>query len=78
MNNHELADLYVDLAMKYEEDNYVECGFKEATEARQRLVDSIKSGAISKKDFHAMEPVFAYSNVKLADYIKPKKRFLFF
>jgi len=78
MNNQELANLYVDLAMKYEEDNYVECGFKEATQARQRLVDSIKSGKLTKKEFRAIEPVFAYSNVNLGDYIKPKKRFLFF
>jgi hypothetical protein len=47
MNNAELADLYINLAMKFEEENYVECDFKSVTEARQKIVSKIKAGTLS-------------------------------
>lgn len=78
MNNEELAQLYINLSLKYEEDNYVECGFKQATEAREVIINKIKSGSLSKKDIRLIEPVFAYGNVNINDLIIPKKRFIFF
>lgn len=78
MNNVELADLYINLAMKFEEENYVECGFKAATEARQKIVAKIKAGTLSNKDIRSIEPIFLYGNLNVHDYVKAKKRFIFF
>ncbi len=78
MNNAELADLYINLAMKFEEENYVECGFKAATEARQKIVAKIKAGTLSSKDIRSIEPGFQYGNLNVHDYVKAKKRFIFF
>ena len=78
MNNEALAELYIKLSMRYEEDNFVECGLKSATEARQNIIDKIKAGSLSKKDIRFIEPVFTYGNLNINDFIKPKKRFIFF
>ena len=78
MNNEALAELYIKFSLKYEEENYVECGFKQATETRQMIIKKIKSGSLSKKDIRLIEPVFAYSNVNIHNLITPKKRFIFF
>ena len=78
MNNDALAELYINLAMKYEEENYVECGFKAATDARRKIIDKIKAGSLSKKDIHALEPIFSYSKLNINEYFKAKKRFIFF
>ena len=78
MTNEELADLYINLAMKFEEENYVECGFKAATEARQKIVSKIKTGNLSSKDVRSIEPVFQYGGLHVHDYVKAKKRFIFF
>ncbi len=78
VNNEELAALYIDLSMKYEEDNYVECGFKAATDARKNMIDKIKAGSLSKKDIHILEPIFSYGDLNIHTLVKPKKRFIFF
>ena len=78
MNNKQLAELYVELALMYEEEFPVECGFAEATKAQALMVDKIKSGALSKKDIALIEPIFAYGHVDIHTYIKPKKRFIWF
>jgi len=78
MNNDALAELYIELAMKYEEENYVECGFKAATETRRKIVDKIKAGSLSKKEIHALEPIFSFSKLNINDYFTAKKRFIFF
>ena len=78
MNNAELADLYMKLSMKYEEEFPVECGFEIATKERMSVIDKIRSGSLSNKDIRAIEPIFSYGNVDISDYVKAKKRFLFF
>lgn len=78
MNNEELASLYQELSMKYEEDFPVECGFAKATQERMIMLDKIRQGTLSKKDIRLVEPIFAYGNIAISDYIQPKKRFGFF
>lgn len=78
MNNEALVELYIELAMKYEEENYVECGFKAATDARRKIVDKIKAGSLSKKDIRALEPIFSFSNLNINDHFTAKRRFIFF
>lgn len=78
MNNDQLADLYIELAMKFEEENYVECGFKAATEQRQKLIEKIRSGRVNKKDLKLLEPVFSYGNIDIHQHLSVRKRFFFF
>lgn len=78
MNNEKLAELFIDLSMKYEEDNYVECGFKAATDARKEMIVKIKAGSLSKRDIRTIEPIFSYGEINIHDLVKPKKRFMFF
>lgn len=78
MNYEELAELYVELSMKYEEEYPVECGFDAATKARTSMVEKIRAGSLSKKDMSIIEPIFSYGNVDITKYVKPKKRFILF
>ncbi|WP_067049563.1 hypothetical protein [Moritella sp. JT01] len=78
MNNSELADLYMKLSMRYEEEFPVECGFEIATKERMNMIDKIRVGSLSNKDIRTIDPIFSYGNVDISDHIKPKKRFLFF
>lgn len=78
MNNEALAKLYIDLSMKYEAENFVECGFKTATETQKKMIDKIKNGSLSKKDIRTLEPIFVFNNLDINDYLKAKKRFIFF
>lgn len=78
MNNNELADLYLDAAMRYEDEQYVECGFKKASEFRGLIIDNIKKGTLSAKQLKLIAPVFDYVGINIYEHIKPRKRFLFF
>jgi len=78
MNNEDLANLYVKLSMKYEEEFPVECGFEAATKVQTNMIEKIRNGLLSKKDIKKIEPIFAYGNVDIACFVKVKKRFLFF
>lgn len=78
MNYKELAELYMDLSMKYEEEFPVECGFEAATKARTNMVEKIQTGSLSKKDMNIIKPIFSYGNLDVTQYLKAKKRFIFF
>jgi len=78
LNNAELADLYMKLSMKYEEEFPVECGFEIATKERMKMIDKIRIGSLSNKDISTIEPIFSYGNVDILDHVKAKKRFFFF
>lgn len=78
MSNDELAELYIELSMIYEEEQFVECGFETATKARTQMYKKIQAGSLTNKELAEVEPVFATRNINILDYIKPKKRFLFF
>jgi len=78
LNNGELADLYIELSLKYEEEFPVECGFELATNERIKMVDKIRSGSLSKKDVETIAPIFLYGDVDLSEHVKTKKRFVFF
>ena len=51
MNNKQLAELYVELALKYEEQFPVECGFAAATSAQALLVEKIASRRAVEKRY---------------------------
>jgi len=78
LNNEELADLYIELSMKYEEEFPVDCGFELATNERIKMVDKIRFGSLSNKDIKTIAPMFFYGNVDISEHIKAKKRFVFF
>ena len=78
MNNEELADLYIELFMKYEEEFPVECGFELATNERIKMIDKIRLGSLSNKDIKIIAPIFYYGDVDISAHIKAKKRFIFF
>jgi len=78
LNNGELANLYMELSMKYEEEFPVECGFELATNERIKMIDKIRLGSLSNKDIKKIEPIFFYGNVDISEHIKAKKRFVFF
>jgi hypothetical protein len=78
VNTTELAELYLELSMRYEEEHFVECGFESATKARSEMYKKILSGSLSNKDLGEIEHVFAMRNINIRAHIKPKKRFIFF
>jgi len=79
LNNAELADLYMKLSMKFEEEFPVECGFEIATKERMNMIDKIRVGSLSNKDIRTIEPIFSYGNVDISDHVKAKKKkFIFF
>ncbi|EPJ45224.1 MAG: hypothetical protein OFPI_37590 [Osedax symbiont Rs2] len=78
MNNKQLAELYVELALMYEEDFPVKCGFAAATSAQTMLVEKINPGALSKTDIALIEPIFAYGHVDIHKHVTAKKRFIWF
>lgn len=78
MKNNELADLYLEAAMRYEDEQYVECGFKKASEYRGLIYENIKKGTITSKQLKFIAPVFDYVGINIYEYIQPRKRFLFF
>lgn len=78
MNNAELADLYIKLSMKYEEEFPVQCGFEIATKKQMIIIDKIRSGSLSKKDIKIIEPIFSYGNIVITNHVRAQKRFLFF
>ncbi len=78
MTPEELAEHYINISLKYEEENYVECGFKKATEERNRIYEKIKTGRVSSKEMKAIEPVFHYGNIDIREHLKIEKRFFIF
>ncbi len=73
MNNTELAEKYKVLAMRYEEENFTDCGFKGATEQQEQLYQKLLTGKVSRKEYALIEPIFSYAGLTLGDYIKPQK-----
>lgn len=73
MTNEEIANLYQELGLKFEEEFYVECGFEAATKRQEELVSKILEGNLSKKDISEIEPVFTMGGYNIHDLIKRKK-----
>jgi len=73
MNNMELAEKYKVLAMRFEDENYTDCGFEIATEQQEQLYQKLLTGNVSRKEYALIEPVFSYAGLNLGDFIKPKK-----
>lgn len=78
MNNKQIAALYVELAVMYQEEFPVECVAEPAINQQTRWVEKIKAGDLSKKDIQVIEPIFVYGHVDVHRYLKPKKRFIWF
>lgn len=78
MDNKQVAALYVELAMMYQEDFPVACHTDPAINQQTQMVEKIQMGDLTKKDILTIEPVFVYGHVDIHRYLKPKKRFIWF
>jgi len=78
MTSLDLAEKYIELAMEYEEHNYAECGFEQATERRMKIYRQIKKGRLTEQEMSEVEPLFQEAGIDLKKHIKIQKRFLLF
>ncbi len=74
----QLSQLYIELSLTFSDTNYVECGFKQATDKQNKLIKKIRSGNMTKKDIAMIEPIFESGGINISDHIKPKKFLGFF
>ena len=72
MSFEELAQQYTELALRFAEENYVECGFAQASQRQGELVTKIRSGKMSRKELRAVAPIFEWGGINIRDYIKAK------
>lgn len=63
MKRDDLADLYINLCYKYEEENSVECGSKTATQDLINMSHKIRSGKMTHHDIKLIEHVFEYGEM---------------
>lgn len=78
MNNKQLAALYVELAVMYQEEFPAQCDEEPAINQQNVMVEKIQTGALSKRDIKIIETIFVYGHVDVHRYLKPKKRFIWF
>ena|GEM_PF-1211406 len=72
MSFEELALQYTELGLRFAQDNYVECGFAQASQRQAELLTKIRSGNMSRKELGAVAPVFESGGINIRDYIQPK------
>ncbi|MDQ2077093.1 hypothetical protein [Marinimicrobium sp. ABcell2] len=70
----EFTEKFQELSLRYEEDNYTECGFEQATKQKERLLKAIRSGQLTQKDYDEMHPVFVYANSDLNTFVTPQEK----
>jgi len=78
MTANELGKLYIELALKSEENYFTECGFASATEARAAMYLKIIEGRLSRGDIEVLAPLFESGDVDLRKHVKIPKRFFLF
>ena len=77
MENKELGNLYLEAGMIFEQDNFTECGSKQATERKMNLHKRILEGRVTENDIVEIEPIFQVININIRDHIKVNKRSIF-
>lgn len=77
MDNKKLGELYLEAGMLYEQDNFTECGSKQATERKSQLHNRILKGKLNEDDIKELEPIFKVININIRDHVSAKQRSIF-
>jgi len=73
MNHAELAEKYIQLAMRYSEEHFVECGFAKATHYQHALIERIRANKVNRQDIAALESIFAIENIDVHEHLSVHK-----